>query len=92
MKKMSIQQAINVMEKYTDIALSKTVIQAHNMAIDALKRMIPEPVIKHKNPMEGCQDLNVCPNCKRIMVRTEIFGRTIDEHCVCCGKAIDWEE
>lgn len=54
--------------------------------------MKSKPVIKHKNPMEGCPDLNVCPNCKRIMVRTELFGRTIDEHCVCCGQAIDWEE
>jgi len=28
---MKIQEAINVMEKYTDISMSKTVIEAHNM-------------------------------------------------------------
>ena len=81
------QIAVNQMElkKYQEIG---TVEQCR----EAVERMKQKLVIKHKNPMEGCPDLNVCPNCKRIMVRTEIFGRTIDEHCVCCGQAIDWEE
>lgn len=38
MEKMTVQQAINVMEKYTDITLSKVVIEAHNMAIEALEK------------------------------------------------------
>ena len=35
---MTEQEAINVMEKYTDITLSKVVIEAHNMAIEALEK------------------------------------------------------
>lgn len=34
---MKIQEAINVMEKCTDVSMSKTVIEAHNIAIKALK-------------------------------------------------------
>lgn len=36
---MTEQQAINVMEKYTDIAMSKVVIEAHNIAIEAIKEV-----------------------------------------------------
>lgn len=39
MQKMTEKEAINVMEKYTDIALSKVVIEAHNMAIAALEEI-----------------------------------------------------
>ncbi len=50
---MTEQEAINVMEKYTDITLSKVVIKAHNMAIVALEEIqqyraigSPERIIK----------------------------------------------
>lgn len=36
-EKMDNQTAINVLEKYTDITLSKSVIEAHNIAIQAIK-------------------------------------------------------
>lgn len=58
----------------------------------AVERMKPKEAIMHKNPIEGADDLPVCPNCNTIMVRTEIFGRTIDEHCVSCRQALDWGE
>ena len=46
----------------------------------------------HPNPCAEDNRIPICPNCNTIMVRTEIFGRTIDEHCVSCGQAIDWSE
>ena len=36
-ERMDNQTAINVLEKYTDITLSKSVIEAHNIAIQAIK-------------------------------------------------------
>lgn len=43
---MTENEAINVMEKYTDITLSKVVIEAHNMAISALEKQIPKKPTK----------------------------------------------
>lgn len=38
MAKLSRKEACNVLEKYTDISMNKDVIEAHNMAIDALRK------------------------------------------------------
>ena len=46
----------------------------------------------HPNPCAEDNRIPICPNCNTIMVRTEIFGRTIDEHCVSCGQKLDWNE
>lgn len=52
----------------------------------------PKKAKWHPNPCAEDNRIPICPNCNTIMVRTEIFGRTIDEHCVSCGQAIDWSE
>lgn len=57
----------------------------------AVRLTKPEPPIEAINPVTE-QPLYVCPNCKKILVRTEIYGITVDEHCVCCGQAILWPE
>lgn len=53
---MTTQKAINVMEKYTDITISKVVIEAHNMAITALSKQLPKAV-------EVKKDYAYCPIC-----------------------------
>lgn len=58
----------------------------------AVERMKPKKAKWHPNPCAEDNRIPICPNCNTIMVRTEIFGRTIDEHCVSCGQAIDWSE
>ena len=58
--------------------------------IAAVERHNPKPPNWHINPVMEDGKLPVCPTCNKIMVRTEILGRTIDEHCVTCGQAIDW--
>lgn len=57
---------------------------------EAVERQNPKPPNWHINPVVENGKLPVCPTCNKIMVRTEILGRTIDEHCVTCGQAIDW--
>lgn len=57
---------------------------------EAVERLQPKAPNWHMNPVMEHGKLPVCPTCNTIMVRTEIFGRTIDEHCVTCGQAIDW--
>ena len=61
-----------------------------NRAIEALERQKPKKPKWHKDSLYEAGKLPVCPTCNTIMVRTEILGRTIDEHCVTCGQAIDW--
>ena len=56
----------------------------------AVERLQPKAPNWHTNPVMENGKLPVCPTCNTIMVRTEILGRTIDEHCVTCGQAIDW--
>ena len=57
---------------------------------EAVERLQPKAPNWHMNPVMEHGKLPVCPTCNTIMVRTEILGRTIDEHCVTCGQAIDW--
>lgn len=57
---------------------------------EAVKKQRARKPILIKNPVDDSHDIPVCPTCKTIMVRTEIYGETIDEHCVSCGQFIDW--
>lgn len=38
MAELTRKEACNILEKYTDISMNKDVIEAHNMAIDALRK------------------------------------------------------
>ena len=76
---MEIQEAINVMEKYTDISMSKTVIEAHNMAIKALKskeEMKLLPPIVSSFTYKG-----ICPVCKKQILIAE-------KYCSQCGQKV----
>ena len=84
---MNNQEAINVMEKYTDIGVSRVVSRAHIMAISALKKQIPENVIDNipvKNPRED--SWYQCPACGCDL--TKIRSRC----CPWCGQKLSWEE
>lgn len=84
MEKMTVQQAINVMEKYTDITLSKVVIEAHNMAIEALEKQIAKRPITY--PGTNRADCPQCGNTVRGI--KEPFG----DYCSKCGKKLEWSE
>lgn len=83
---MTNQEAINVMEKYTDITLSKVVIEAHNMAIKALEKQIPKKPVHVEDEVISNTDLYQCPSCDR-----RFLGKGIATHCYHCGQALDWE-
>lgn len=84
MKKMTEQQAINVMGKYTDITLSKVVIEAHNMAIEALEKQIPKKPVTYTGTNRAD-----CPQCgNTVRGIKEPFGK----YCSNCGQHIDWSE
>ena len=89
MEKMTVQQAINVMEKYTDITLSKVVIEAHNMAIEALEKQIPEK--PHKINIANTSWCKggirfECPSCHKFLGYRELT------YCGLCGQKLDWSE
>ena len=84
---MTPKEAINVMEKYTDITLSKVVIEAHNMAIEALEKQIPKkPTDQSKvRDNEGYVGLiGKCPCCGEILEEDTVYCD--------CGQKIDWSE
>ena len=83
-KEMTIQQAINVMEKYTDITLSKTVIQAHNMAIQALEEIQQYRAIGLGNPAEVEQDL-LSYKADRLLLNEYTAIGTLEE----CREAVE---
>lgn len=88
-KKLTIQEAINVMQKYTKEPLSKVVIEAHQIAIAALEKQIPKKVIIEPwNPAR-------CPSCNCEL--SESLGDGYYKHHitkkVCeCGQKLDWED
>lgn len=87
---MTPKEAINVMEKYTDITLSKVVIEAHNMAIEALEKQIPYKPQVYEDKYYGCK----CGNNlllkwdkypTKLMPKSEGLPR-----CLACGQKLDW--
>lgn len=89
---MNRQTAINVLEKYTDrdVGIGKIVIEAHELAIDALQKQIPQ-----KPNIEGdgyddkgnlIYDTWICPNCEKR------YETEYDDYKFCpeCGQKIDW--
>lgn len=75
--------AIQELQKYQKLGTYEELEKA------VLKQRAKKPILI-KNPVDDSHDIPVCPTCKSIMVRTEIYGETIDEHCVSCGQFIDW--
>ena len=89
---MKVQEAINVMQKYTEEPISKVVIEAHQMAIEALEKQIAKkPVIKPWSPA-------LCPSCNCEL--SEDMGDGYYRHYIyldrClssdCGQKLDWGE
>lgn len=79
----SVLSAMEELEHYKQLGILEEVREA-------VERLQPKAPNWHMNPVMEHGKLPVCPTCNTIMVRTEILGRTIDEHCVTCGQAIDW--
>lgn len=79
----SVLSAMEELEHYKQLGTLEEVREA-------VERLQPKAPNWHMNPVMEHGKLPVCPTCNTIMVRTEILGRTIDEHCVTCGQAIDW--
>lgn len=92
---MSEQEAINVMDKYTNKALSKVVIEAHVMAISALEKQIPKkPYIQQVVKDFREHDCYECPNCDSFV---GYVSDCKDEHyqigyCSNCGQKLDWSD
>lgn len=76
---MKIQEAINVMEKYTDVSISKTVIEAHNIAIEALKSKEEMQLLPPKTSTFTYKgDCPVCGN--HVLLR--------EKYCSQCGQKV----
>ena len=76
---MKIQEAINVMEKYTDVAMSKTVIEAHNMAIEALKSKEEMQLLPPRTSTFTYK--GICPVCGNEILISE-------KYCSQCGQKV----
>lgn len=76
---MKIQEAINVMEKYTDKTISKTVIEAHNMAIEALKSKKEMQLLPPKTSTFTYK--GTCPVCGNHILLSE-------KYCSQCGQKL----
>ena len=75
---MEIKEAVNVMKKYTNKPISKTVIEAHNMAIAALEKQIPKKVDE-----DDC-----CPLCHTY---GKDDNGVAGDYCPNCGQKLLWE-
>ena len=87
---MTEQEAINVMKKYTEEPISKVVIEAHQMAIEALEKQIAKkPNLWGDGYADGelVYDMYTCPNCE---VNDEIENAS--DYCQNCGQKLDWSE
>ena len=89
---MTEQIAINVMEKYTDITLSKVVIEAHNMAIEALEKQIPYKPQEYEDKYYACK----CGNA--LLMKWEKYPTKLMPKsrglicCLACSQKLDWSE
>lgn len=89
---MNNQEAVNVMEKYTDTSISRVVSRAHILAIAALEKQVPK---KPAYEGDGCDkdgniilDTWICPCC------SHKYEVDYDDYQYCpeCGQKMDWEE
>lgn len=84
---MTNQEAINVMEKYTDECVSRVVCRAHIIAISALEKQVPKKPAKVNHTGIRYTDTYRCPSCGG-----NFTGTGIANYCYHCGQALDWEE
>lgn len=95
--------AINILEKYTDDSLSKPVIEAHKIAIEAVRKMIPKSYVMKRAKDRDFRDKDTgeivkvykyhCPVCDDFMSDSDWDGKpSADwmEYCSMCGQRIDW--
>ena len=90
---MEIKEAVNVMKKYTDISMSKTVIEAHNMAIEALEKQIPKKVndvFKSFDVVYG--DCPCCGEIYRLEPLEDEEKPRLPNYCSDCGQKLDWSD
>ncbi len=88
---MDNQTAINVLEKYTDTTLSKSVIEAHNLGIEALKKQIPRKPVEQ----ETDEKTHYKCECGYIMLTVYANGYRLGnqpKYCEKCGQKIDWSD
>lgn len=83
---MTNQEAIKVMEKYTDECVSRVVSRAHIMAIGALHKQVPKKPTKIDNPGIRYTDTYRCPSCGG-----NFTGTGFADYCYHCGQHLDWE-
>lgn len=71
MANLSRKEACNILEKYTDVSMNKDVIEAHNMAIDALRKTCKNCL--NSNPhMTKSIDGEKCTYCDNLQMYMEI--------------------
>lgn len=90
---MTVEDAIRIIEKW-DTSNSEENIEAKRMAIEALRKQIPEsPMVQESTEKKHFG----CPVCKRIYLTTYkdksrySCGRR-PAFCEKCGQAIEWRE
>lgn len=84
---MTNQEAVNVMEKYTDECVSRVVSRAHTLAIAALQKQVQRKPVKVNDSGIRYTDTYRCPSCGG-----GFTGTGFANYCYHCGQALDWEK
>lgn len=83
---MTNQEAVNVMEKYTDECVSRVVGRAHTLAIAALQKQVQRKPVKADDSGIRYTDTYRCPSCGG-----NFTGTGFANYCYHCGQKLDWE-
>lgn len=84
---MTEQQAMNVMQKYTEDRISSVVRNAHIMAMAALRKQKPQKPIKDRAQEIRYTSAYSCPYCGG-----GFTGTGIANYCYHCGQRLDWSD
>ena len=81
---MTVNEAIDVLNRFHCLHVDSVREQAINMAIKALEKQVPMKPIR--KPNHNWKDTEItCPTCGGLL-----FSEYTDGHCE-CGQKIDWE-
>jgi hypothetical protein len=77
---------------------SEEIIEAYNMAIEALQKQMPQKVMWETDYTWGIANkMPVCPSCENGLTKVLFISDAADggkrvTYCQTCGQAISWED